>query len=128
MAFYERLSEDVAACQESLRTTLTRLRADGHTIAAYGAAAKGATLLNSTGIDTDLIDYVVDRNSHKQGKSMPGCRLPIRPVEVLATEHPDYVVLLSWNFADEIAREQARYVERGGRFIVPVPTSHLLAS
>ena len=89
---------------------------------------KGATLLNSTGIDTDLIAHVVDRNLHKQGKSMPGRRLPIRPVEVLATERPDYVVLLSWNFADEIAREQKGYVEHGGRFIVPVPTSHLLAS
>ncbi|MGD9703650.1 MAG: class I SAM-dependent methyltransferase [Acidimicrobiia bacterium] len=127
-AFYQGLSTAVSACQESLRTMLTALRAEGRRVVAYGAAAKGATLLNSTGIGTDLLDYVVDRNPHKQGKLMPGCRLPIRPVEVLLDDRPDDVVLLSWNFAEEIARQQQAYVEQGGRFIVPVPTAHVLGS
>ena len=82
---------------------------DGRRVAAYGAAAKGATLLNSTGIGRDLVDYVVDRNVHKQGKLMPGCRLPIRPVEALLEDQPDDVLLLAWNFADEIVAQQAAY-------------------
>ena len=85
----------------------------GRTVAAYGAAAKGATLLNSTGIGTDLVAYVVDRNVHKQGKLMPGCRLPIRPVEVLLDERPDDLLLLAWNFAAEIVAAAARV--RGDR-------------
>ena len=65
--------------------------------------------------------YVVDRNVHKHGKLMPGCRLPIRPVEVLVDEQPDDVLVLAWNFADEIVGQQAEYLDAGGRFYVPVP-------
>ena len=90
-------------------------------VAAYGAAAKGATLLNSTGIGTDLVSYVVDRNEYKQGKLMPGCRLPILPVETLLELQPDALLLLAWNFADEIVAQQREYSARGGRFYVPVP-------
>ena len=90
----------------------TTSRAQGRTVAAYGAAAKGATLLNSTGIGTDRVAYVVDRNVHKQGKLMPGCRLPIRPVEVLVDDQPDDLLLLAWNFADEIVAQQARVRRR----------------
>ena len=76
-------------CQHALRALLGDLRGAGRTVAAYGAAAKGATLLNTTGIGTDLVAYVVDRNVHKHGRLMPGCRLPIRPVEVLLEDRPD---------------------------------------
>ena len=72
-------------------------------------------------IGRDRIDYVVDRNVHKQGKLMPGCRLPIRPVEALLDDRPDDVLLLAWNFADEIVAQQADYVAGGGVFYVPVP-------
>ena len=81
-------------------------------------------MLNSTGIDTSLIAYVVDRSDHKQGKLMPGCRLPIRGVEVLLDEQPDDLLLLAWNFADEIIAQQRAYADAGGTFYVPIPTPH----
>jgi hypothetical protein len=126
-AYYERFAERVRQCQQALRALLTRLRDEGRTVAAYGAAAKGATLLNSTGIDADLIAYVVDRNAYKQGKLMPGCRLPIRPVEVLLESPPDDVLLLAWNFAEEIIAQQQEYLARGGTFHLPVPTPRAVA-
>ena len=121
-AYYERFMDRVVACQSALIELLTRLRTEGNSVAAYGAAAKGATLLNSSGIGTDLLSFVVDRNVHKQGKLMPGCRLPIRPVEALLDTAPDCLLLLAWNFADEIVSQQSEYAERGGRFFVPIPT------
>jgi SAM-dependent methyltransferase len=121
LEYYEGFAERVRICQGELRDLLARLATDGRHVAAYGAAAKGATLLNSTGIGRELVSYVVDRNVHKHGKLMPGCRLPIRPVEVLVDEQPDDVLVLAWNFADEIVGQQAEYLDAGGRFYVPVP-------
>ena len=92
-------------------------------IAAYGAAAKGATLLNTCGIGTDLVEFVVDRNPHKQGRFMPGTHQPIRPPEALLDERPDYVLLLAWNFEREIRAQQAAYP---GRFVVPVPEPRIV--
>jgi SAM-dependent methyltransferase len=126
--YYGRFATAVRACQEQLRELLVDLRARGRTVAAYGAAAKGATLLNSSAIGADLVAYVVDRNVHKQGKLMPGCRLPIRPVEVLAATPPDDLLLLAWNFASEIVAQQEAFAAGGGRFIVPVPTPHVLGA
>ncbi len=123
--FYERFGDRVRSCQSALRDLLSTANAAGRKVAAYGAAAKGATLLNSSGIDASQIHYVVDRNTHKQGKLMPGCRLPIRPVEALAEDRPDDLVLLAWNFADEIIEQQRAYGDSGGRFIVPVPMPHV---
>jgi SAM-dependent methyltransferase len=123
-SYYDGFAERVRACQEALREMLEQLRASGRRVAAYGAAAKGATLLNSTGIGTDLIDYVVDRNVHKQGKLMPGCRLPIRPVEFLIDDRPDDLLLLSWNFATEIVDQQSEFIDGGGHVHVPVPAPH----
>ena len=124
--YYARFAERVRSCQQELRQLLDDLRASGRSVAAYGAAAKGATLLNSTGIGTDLIDYVVDRNVHKQGKLMPGCRLPIRPVEALVEDRPDDLLLLAWNFADEIVAQQRAFADAGGTFYVPVPSPHVI--
>ncbi|NNE11565.1 MAG: class I SAM-dependent methyltransferase [Ilumatobacter sp.] len=118
---FRRFADRVADCQRALTAFLDDRASEGRTVAAYGAAAKGATLLNSTGIGTDRIAYVVDRNVHKQGRLMPGCRLPIRPVEVLVDERPDDLLLLAWNFASEIVAQQADYARLGGRFHVPVP-------
>lgn len=125
--YYAEFAERVRTCQHELLALLDRLAGEGRRVAAYGAAAKGATLLNSTGIGRDRIEYVVDRNVHKQGKLMPGCRLPIRPVEVLVEDRPDDLLLLAWNFAEEIVRQQAAYAAAGGHFYVPVPTPRRLA-
>ncbi|WP_051062278.1 class I SAM-dependent methyltransferase [Ilumatobacter nonamiensis] len=119
--YYAEFADRVAACQRQLRTLIADLRDQGRTVAAYGAAAKGATLLNSTGLGADDIAFVVDRNVHKQGKLMPGCNLPIRPVEALLDEKPDDLLLLAWNFASEIVAQQSEFAARGGRFYVPVP-------
>ena len=97
------------------------LKDQGKRIAAYDAAAKGSTLVNVVGIDGKLVDYVVDRNVHKQGHFMPGVRLPIKDPSFLVEDRPDYVLLLAWNFASEIMAQQAAYRESGGQLIVPVP-------
>ena len=100
---------------------IDRLRGEGKRVAAYGASAKGATLLNASGIGRDRIDFVADRSPHKQGRYMPGARIPIVDASALAERAPEYAVLLAWNFADEIFRQQAEYRRRGGTFIIPVP-------
>jgi hypothetical protein len=105
---------------------LEGLRKDGKKIAAYGAAAKGATLLNYCEIDEQWLDFAVDRNVHKQGKYMPGTRLEIRAPEALLDAQPDYCLILPWNFRDEIVAQQREYTQRGGRFIVPVPRPQVL--
>jgi SAM-dependent methyltransferase len=123
---YASFAARVSDIQSDLVALIKRLRAEGASIAAYGAAAKGATLLNSSGIDHTLLDYVVDRNIHKQGLWMPGARLAILPVETLLENRPDYVLLLAWNFSEEIRRQQSDYTAGGGRFIRPVPEPVIL--
>jgi SAM-dependent methyltransferase len=125
-AYYEDFSHQVHRLRDDLMDLLRGLKADGKTLAAYGAAAKGATLVNYCGIGTDLVDYVVDRNTHKQGHYMPGVKLPILDPIVLTERVPDYTLILAWNFADEIASQQKAYTAAGGRFIVPVPTPRIL--
>ena len=120
--YYRGFGDSVAEVQGSLREMLERLRRSGKRIAAYGAAAKGTILLNSSGIGTDLIEFVADKSPHKQGKLMPGLRIPIVHPERLLDEMPSHVLLLAWNFRDEIVREQRAYLEAGGRFIVPIPS------
>ena len=124
--FYRDFAARVGGIRSGLLELLTGLKGEGKRIAAYGAAAKGATLINYVGIGRELIDYVVDRNVHKQGKFMPGRHLPIHGVERLIEDMPDYVLLLAWNFAHEIIGQQADYARRGGRFIVPVPAPRVV--
>jgi cyclopropane fatty-acyl-phospholipid synthase-like methyltransferase len=121
-AGYERFGERVAGIAADLRALLGGLKAEGRSIAAYGATAKGSTLVNYAGIDHRTLDFVADRNPHKQGRWTPGARLPIVPAEALLERQPDYTLLLAWNFAEEIMRQQEEYRLRGGRFIVPIPS------
>lgn len=127
VGFYRDFADRVTALKAETMGLLRRLKADGARIAAYGAAAKGATLINAFGIDAGLVDYVVDRNHHKHGRYMPGMRLPIRPVDALREDAPDYLLLLAWNFADEIMAQQAAFAKQGGRFIVPIPHPRILS-
>jgi SAM-dependent methyltransferase len=123
--YYESFGSRVTALRDELRALLLDLKGGGATIAAYGAAAKGATLCNYVGIDRELVDFVVDRNEHKQGRYMPGTHQPIVGPDALLERQPDYVLLLAWNFRREIMEQQAEYARRGGRFIVPVPSPRI---
>ena len=121
-AVYDDFARRVEESRRSLRALLERVRANGHSVAAYGAAAKGNTLLNYCDIDAGLVECIVDRNPLKIGLWSPGMHLPVRDVSVLVEEQPDYVLLLAWNFAPEIIAQQAAYRRRGGKFIIPIPT------
>jgi SAM-dependent methyltransferase len=119
--YYQGFARRVHQLKDDLLALLQRLKREGKRVAAYGAAAKGSTLLNVFGIGTDLIEFVADRSTYKQGRYMPGVRIPIVPPERLVESSPDYTLLLTWNFADEILKQQDEYRRRGGKFIIPVP-------
>ncbi len=93
----------------------------GKSIVGYGAAAKGNTLLGHCGVQTDFIDYVVDRSPHKQGLYLPGTHIPILHPDMLMKTKPDYVLILPWNLKDEIAAKSQFIREWGGKFVVPIP-------
>jgi SAM-dependent methyltransferase len=121
LEFYQDFSRRVSTLKRSLRSKLRRLKKDGKSLAAYGAAAKGTVLLNYFNIGTDILDYVVDRSTYKQGRYVPGVHLPIYPPEKILETRPDYVLMLVWNIADEVIKQQKEYLAQGGRFIIPIP-------
>lgn len=105
---------------------LVEAKRNGHSVAAYGAAAKGNTLMNFAGIRHDLIRFVVDRSPSKQGKFMPGSRIPIVDEARLAEFKPDYVVILPWNLKDEIMRQLESIRSWNGRFVTAIPTLEVI--
>ncbi len=125
-AAYADFEARVLQLRKQMVALLNELKASGKKLGAYGASAKGATLLNFFGIGRDLLDFVVDRSTVKQDKFTPGTHLPILPPEALLARKPDYVLLLTWNFADEILVQQAEYRKMGGKFILPVPDARIV--
>ena len=128
LEYYSTFSQRVDDARLGISTYLRSLRADGARLAGYGAAAKGTMLLNSLSLDANAVEYVVDSTPYKQGRLIPGVRIPIEPPDHLAEDPTDYVVLLAWNFAREIVDREASYVKRGGRFIVPLPSPYVVTS
>lgn len=122
---YESFAAKTHAVKRAILALLCRLK-EGRGIAAYGAPAKGNTLLNYVGARTDFIDFTVDRNPAKQGLFLPGTSIPVLPVEALEQRRPDYMVILPWNLADEIMQEQAHIRSWGGRFVLLLPTPKIV--
>jgi SAM-dependent methyltransferase len=121
LAYYEGFANQVRTIKDDLVALLAKLKKEGQNIAAYGASAKGSTLLNYYGVGAETLDFVADRSTYKQGRLTPGTHIPIVPPEELFGRKPDYTLLLTWNFADEILAQQKAYRDAGGQFIVPIP-------
>jgi SAM-dependent methyltransferase len=123
---YRAFAEQVRETKRSLLELLIGLKRQGKSIAGYGAAAKGNTLLNYCGVGADVLDFVVDRSPHKQGLFLPGTRLEIRAPEAIDQCRPDYVMILPWNLQEEVTAQLAHIAEWGGRFIVPIPKARII--
>ena len=124
---WRKFAQAAEAQRAELLSLLRRLGEAVKTVAAYGAPAKGTTMLNFCGVGPDLVPFTVDRSHLKVGTLMPGTHIPVLPVETLLTREPDYLLLLAWNFADEIIQQQQAFRKRGGQFIVPIPSPRIVA-
>jgi SAM-dependent methyltransferase len=121
LAYYTAFGEQVKETKRKLLDFLIQAKSAGKTVVGYGAPGKGNTLLNYCGIRADFLDYTVDRNPYKQGKFLPGTHIPIFHPDKIKETQPDYVLILPWNFKDEIIKQVAYIREWGGQFVVPIP-------
>jgi hypothetical protein len=121
LGHYESFAEQVRETKRKILSCLIEIKREGKQIAGYGAPGKGNTLLNYCGIRTDFIDYLVDRNPYKQGRYTPGTHIPILSPNQIRQTRPEYVMILPWNFKDEIMDQLSYIHEWGGKFIVPIP-------
>lgn len=124
--YYNDLQQKAFSVKTALWQFLLEQKTSGKTVAAYGAAAKGNTLLNYCGIKSDLIDFVVDANPHKQNKYLPASHIPVLSEAHLKEARPDFVLILPWNLRDEITKQLAYIREWGGQFVVPIPTVEII--
>jgi hypothetical protein len=123
---YDRFAKDVDSLRAELVSLLSRLKKEGKKIAIYSAPAKGNTLLNYCKIGTELVDYAVDKSPAKQGFLTPGMHIPVFGLDKLRIDRPDYLLILAWNFKDEIIAQQEEFAKAGGRFIIPVPKPQII--
>jgi hypothetical protein len=128
MAPLTRFADGTRRLKDAIPAFLRGLALGGKTVAAYGAAAKGVVLTNYCGIGPDTVSFVADRSPYKQGKKTPGMHLPVVAPERVLSDKPDYVLVLAWNFLDEIRKQLAAYETAGGRFVVPVPEPKVIGS
>jgi len=122
---YAGFGERVKETKRKLLHFLVEAKRQGKKVVGYGAPGKGNTLLNYCGIRTDFLDFTVDRNPYKQGKFLPGTHIPIYAPEQIDEARPDYVLILPWNFKDEIIRQMERIRVWGGKFVVPIPETRV---
>jgi len=123
---YRNFSSKVESVRKKLLGFLNTTKKEGKKVVCYGAAAKGNTLLNYCKVDSSLVDYIVDKNPHKQGKFLPGSHLPIKsPDEILKTK-PSFVLILPWNIKDEIINQMSHIKKWGGKFVIPIPEVNII--
>jgi len=126
LSTYIDFADKAATLKRELLGVLIEAKNRGKSVACYGAAAKGNTLLNYCGIGTDFIDFVVDKNETKQNRLLPGSRIPVLDPKVVFEKKPDYLLILPWNIKDEVMFQMADIRDWGGRFIVPIPKVEIL--
>lgn len=125
---YLKFGEEVRQLCSQLKTKLADIKSKRKSIVGYGASARGNILLNYLGIDGEILDFVVDSTPYKQGLLTPGTHIPIVPEEAIENTQPDYSLILAWNFAREIMEKQTKYLEAGGKFIIPVPEVKIISA
>jgi hypothetical protein len=120
-SYYKELPKRAEKIKEELLKFVNQKKMEGKKLAAYGAAAKGNTLLNFCGITSDQIDFIADRNPFKQGRFAPGSRIPVVAEEKITEQKPDYILLLPWNLKDELCRQLSYVKSWGGKLFIPIP-------
>lgn len=126
LSYYQNFQKRAFNVKLELINFLIQQKKEGKTVAGYGAAAKGNTLLNYCGIKNDLIDFVADANPHKQNKFLPASHIPVLDEHYLKAYRPSYVIIFPWNLKEEITGQLSYIKEWGGKFIVPIPTLEII--